>query len=220
MIIPDKIIRTHGHKLSLTINEHGQLIVRAPKHLPEKEIFKFIEEKEVWIVNKQDKINRVLTKNANLINYDEILYLGKTYSVVLVEGLSTPNLLDKDLVLPNKPAKKIVYIKKYFQSLASELLFKRVEYFAKLMKLDYSDLKIIDSIAKWGMCDNSKCIYLNWKLVMLPTDIIDYVIVHELSHILQMNHSPLFWEVVASIIPSYKKIRSILKSSNFLIRLY
>jgi len=220
MIMPDKIIKTHSKRLSLTINEKGEFIVRAPIGLREEEIFKFIKEKEDWVSKKQGNVKKILSANSRLINYEDALYLGKRYEVVEVKGLDSALVDDNKLYIPYSKNKKIRNIFNFLVNKSEQLIITRVEYFSKLMKLKYNNFKLINSVAKWGMCDSKRCIYINWKLIMLPTDIIDYVVVHELSHLLQMNHSKIFWDIVASIMPDYKRRKDILKESNFLIKMF
>ena len=88
------------------------------------------------------------------------------------------------------------------------------------MGLEFEGVKIINSRAKWGSCDSKSNLSFNFKMLMLPPNLIDYIIIHELSHLLELNHSQKFWEIVGSVMPSYKKHRQLLKSSGFLLTLF
>ena len=103
---------------------------------------------------------------------------------------------------------------------AKEILKNRVNYFANLMQLLPQSLVLCNSKRIWGSCSKEADIKLNWRLVMLPPDLIDYVVVHELSHIVEFNHSKMFWKMVSSILPNYKERRALLKKGDFLLHLY
>ena len=95
-----------------------------------------------------------------------------------------------------------------------------MEFFANVMQLDYAGATICNSKTKWGSCDSNRNIKLNFRLIMLPHKTLDYVIVHELSHILEMNHSKEFYKIVSAVMPSYKLHQKILKENNYLLGLY
>ena len=111
-------------------------------------------------------------------------------------------------------------LKNWVLGIAEEGILDRLDYFAELMDLVFESVKIVNSRAKWGSCDAKLNLTFNFKMVMLPPILIDYVVIHELAHILELNHSSQFWEIVASIMPAYKKHRETLKNSGFLLNLF
>ena len=149
-------------------------------------------------------------------------FLGKLYNMVRVKGIKEVLLEGNFLCIPEhiKPEKVPHLLKNWLVGMAEEVILDRLDYFAELMDLDFESVKIVNSRAKWGSCDRNLNLTFNFKMVMLPPIIIDYIIIHELSHILELNHSPQFWEVVASIMPTYKKQRETLKNSNFLLNMF
>lgn len=219
MITPKQIKRSATRKLTLKIDDKGDLIVTAPYNLSNSEIFTFVEQKQAWIRKKQNEIKSVLLQNQKIINLEEIFYLGKRCEIKLVEGIKSLEYRNLTIMLPVNSNKKKL-IKEFFLKEAEKVLIFRLNYLTELMKISMSGCNIISSKTKWGMCDSKKFIYLNYKLVMLPPDIIDYVIVHELSHLVQMNHSKNFWKLVEAVIPDYKKKQEVLKYCNFLIKMF
>lgn len=81
-----------------------------------------------------------------------------------------------------------------------------MEYFADLMQVNYTLIKIDNSKSRWGSCDQKGVIKFNLRLAMLPHKVIDYIIIHELSHLLEFNHSKEFYKIIESIMPDYKNI--------------
>lgn len=221
LVSPQQIKRTNRKTLSLTITPFGDLVVKAPKKMNMEEVFSFIQKKEKWINEKQSFIKNQIKANTKLINYEDILFLGKKYEVVLVEGLKESYLTDEALFIQSvntlQKRKKLV-IQWYLQNV-EEILIKRVFEIANKMKLTFKSIKIVNSKAKWGMCDQQKNLYFNWKLLLLSPNLIDYVIVHELSHIIELNHSKDFWKIVKSILPNYEKSKKILNDCSFITRL-
>lgn len=208
--------------MSLTINEKGELIVHAPQNMPLYDIFDFIKKKEKWIESKCNNILNILNNNKNIVEYNEVFFLGKKYNVLTTEGLKFPYITESSLLLPvckNKDKQKTA-IKTWLMSSVQNILIARVQKLSEFMKQSFNEINIINSRAKWGMCDNKRNLYFNWKLLMLSPDLIDYVIIHELSHLIELNHSKKFWEIVKAVIPNYKNLRNLLKECGFLIKLF
>lgn len=93
------------------------------------------------------------------------------------------------------------------------VLEERISYFAGRMKVDYNRITIRAQKTRWGSCSAKGNLNFNWKLMLAPGEILDYVVVHELAHRIEMNHSPRFWQQVAQILPDYKARRNWLKEN-------
>ena len=222
MLKPDVLIRTKRKTLSLTVDKEGKLIVRAPKQLKLEEIFDFVKRKENWIRKKQKSITNILEANKKILNYEQVLFLGKLYNVVLVKGIKEVRLEDGYLCIPArvKPEKFKNAIKKWMYNMCEEVLIDRTDYLANLMGLEFTSIKFGSYKAKWGSCDSKFNLTFNFKMLMLPPKLVDYIIIHELAHMIEFNHSQAFWEIVRSLLPTYKTQRTMLKSSNFLLGLF
>lgn len=222
MIEPKKIIRTKRRSLAITINQYGELIVHAPKNMPLYDIIEFVNKKQKWIEEKTQAINDVLSKHKEIIEYKEIFFLGRRYKICETQGIEESYLTENTLLIrPCKNfAKKQEQLKEWYLSNVDKILIPRIEKLAKFMKQQYSTINILNSKAKWGMCDNKKNIYFNWKLLMLSPELIDYIIIHELAHLIELNHSPKFWEIVRAVLPNYKHLKEVINKCGFLIKLY
>ena len=95
--------------------------------------------------------------------------------------------------------------------LAKELLLKKCRYFAERMGVSYGMVTVREQKTRWGSCSTKGNLNFNWKLVLMPPEVLDYVVVHELAHRLQMNHSAAFWAEVGKILPDYRERRQWLK---------
>lgn len=96
---------------------------------------------------------------------------------------------------------------------ARTILTKRTDYYKEILKVDYEKIRIGNQKTIWGSCSGRRTISYNWHLILMPEQIIDYVVVHELCHLIEMNHSPAFWEKVSEVLPDYQSRREWLKEN-------
>ena len=221
MITPTAIIRTNRRSLSLTISKNGELIVRAPKRLSMEYIYSFIKQKEKWILNKQNNIKNSNLQNYNFINGSEYLFCGKVYRKIEINKLKDIEIADDNIFFPanlDGYQTKIIAVK-WYTNLTKEILKNRVEYFAYIMQVDFSAIKIDNSKTRWGSCNQNGVIKFNLRLSMLPHKVIDYIIIHELSHLIEFNHSKNFYRIIESVMVDYKKYKQMLKDYNFVLQL-
>lgn len=222
MIKPDLIIKTNRRSLSIIISKEGKVIVRAPKRISAEYILSFVKEKERWIDKKLKMINDVNLKNGKFLNYEEFLFCGSSYKPLYIDKLKKIELCNNNLICPSIEDKLQLLnkIKRWYKKTASKILSERLEYFAKLMQVNYKSLTISNSKNRWGSCDSNGNIKLNFRVVMLPHRVVDYVIIHELSHLIEFNHSKEFYKIISSVIKDYKQQQKILKEYGFVLMLF
>lgn len=219
---PNVIIRTNRRSLSITVSKNGEIIVRAPKRLEMDYILAFLKEKEKWIIRKQKEIQEGKQSNYSIANYEVFLFCGKQYKRMDVEGVKDIELSNTNIIIPkNIDNKKLVnLLKKWYLTLCKDVIVNRCEYFAKLMNVYFDSISFMNNKSRWGCCSKDGVIKFNFRILMLPHRVIDYIIVHELSHLLEFNHSERFYNIVASIMPDYKDQKRLLKNYSFLLELY
>lgn len=96
---------------------------------------------------------------------------------------------------------------------AREVLTKRTEYYKTRLGVEYAGIRIGDQKTRWGSCSSRRTLSYNWHLILMPPEIQDYVVVHELCHLIEMNHSKAFWDKVGEVLPDYQKRRAWLKEN-------
>lgn len=222
MVQPDLILRSPRRSLCLSISKDGKLIVHAPRRLSVNEIYKYIKEKEKWIISKQKEIETKLAINKEIISYKEFLFLGKKYSLKIVNGLKKIELSDDCILIPSNIENDCILqkVKLWYIKHAKKILFERLEYFANLMQLDYASIKLCNNKTRWGSCDSKRNIKLNYRLIMLPHKAVDFVLIHELAHIIEFNHSKQFYKIISKVMPSYKLQQKILKEYDYVLSLF
>ena len=93
--------------------------------------------------------------------------------------------------------------------------YKRVSYFARLMGVSYRNITIREQKTRWGSCSSEKNLNFNWKLILAPPEVLDYVVIHELCHLKEMNHSKAFWDEVEKVMPEYETYKLWLKENGW-----
>lgn len=209
-----KLTRSHRKTLSLMINAMGEIEVRAPMRLPVKAITAFIQEKQDWLQEKLlIKHQQLLAQNSFQINIGaKILLRGQEYlitchqnpSFVFEEGkLFVPeNICLDDL--------KINIVERY-KSIAKQVLTEKVIYYSNLLELYPQNIKINSAKTHWASCSGKNNLNFSWKLIMADDKTIDYVVIHELAHIKEKNHSKKFWLIVKQYQPDFNEQRLALK---------
>lgn len=222
MITPDYIERSNRKTLSLTVLKNGNVIVKAPINMKDEIINHFVEEKQDWIREKLFVINKTNSKFDDVINYKKFMLYGNRYSLLL-DNVKKIETNDKfQIILPQKtePEKILKTLKTWYKKMAKQVLFDRLSYVESRIKLKSNSFRIGDSKGRWGSCNSNGVICLNFRVLMLPPALIDYVIIHELCHLVEMNHSKNFWKLVETFLPNYSKLKKAIKEYSFLLGLF
>lgn len=104
-----------------------------------------------------------------------------------------------------------------FRKQAAVIFAERTAYFANIMGVEYGGITIREQKTRWGSCSSKRNLNFNWKLVLAPRNVLDYVVVHELCHLIEMNHSPRFWAQVENVLPDYRYERKWLKDHGWML---
>lgn len=218
------LARTKRKTIGIIIDRNGEVKIHAPYRASNSQICEVVRKKADWI---ERKVIEIKARNSKLIcrqfvGGEKILYLGKEYilqivekdsgrsDVIIHEGTVTvyisPGLSDESRKETIKEA-LIKWYKRHF----SEIVKERLENYSLQLKAAPIKVVIKNQKTMWGSCSQKGNINLNWRLVMAPVEIIDYVIVHELCHLKVMNHSKEFWNLVASTLPNFHESKNWLK---------
>ena len=184
-----------------------------------------MEKKKRWIKQKLAIQNDALkVQPKQFINGELFCYLGENYPLKVESG-SYPDLkfqqekliaYVRDISANNAPAIKQMLIK-WYQQKAEIILQERTKKYSEVIGVTPSKITIKTFKARWGSCSIRREIQYNWKIIMAPKHIIDYLVVHELCHIRHHNHSPLYWKTVAKYHPEYKECKIWLKNNASLL---
>lgn len=206
------VARKRGQKtLRLRVDNKGQVQVSIPWLVSKSQVVSFIKSKQDWIHEQQAE--------THFVPYNGML-LGKKLQLIIRQNSDTVRTKQdgKHLIvhfqeqydpLDEKHIAKIEKaIMKALRVEAESVLLPRLKELADMYGFHFSSSSIKQVIGRWGSCDSRKHITLSLFLIQLPIEMIDYVIIHELTHTLHMNHSPQFWHDVSKLCPEYKEIRA------------
>lgn len=206
--IQHQLIRSKRRTLGLQITRDAMLVIRAPHRLPEKDICGFISRQMPWILKKYEQVLQFKeAKPAKQFKEGErFLFLGNEYTLTKSSDTIRRVILeDQSLVLSSKYFDKAQkFLEKWYREEAYEYINERAKFFSRLMGRKYSKIKLGTASTRWASCGPTGNLNFNWKLMMAPPEVVDYVVVHELAHIDIKDHSARFWKEVARYCPDYK----------------
>lgn len=207
-----EIIRSKRRTLALQIGKNGKLIIRAPLKLSEKYIQDFISKNRVWIQKHQSKKKQNLAKK--FIEGENFWLWGNKY-ILKFSNKTQPKITDNYLEIHPAYQKNPQKVSQdFYKNELEKILPERVNFWVKNMNLKPKNIKISSAQNRWGSCTAHENLNFSFRLAMVPLEILDYVIVHELAHLKQLNHSPTFWKVVEQTLPNYKKSRKWLRENS------
>lgn len=206
--------RNERKTLSIYVESNGKINVLAPKKISTEELNQLIEDKRYWIyktLSEFEELNEIKVERE-IVDGEGFLYLGRSYRLIIRKNLKRPLTLWKGrfyLDEKNKNQGKN-HFKDFYRVKGMEYIFNRVEYFKKKLGVDPNPVRVMELKNRWGSCSD-KYLNFHWKVVLAPLKVIDYIVVHELAHIIEPKHNDKFWELVESVIPDYKERKEWLK---------
>jgi predicted metal-dependent hydrolase len=213
-----RIVYSDRKTLSIIVERDRSLLVRAPKGMSAEEIRKRVEEKKLWIYEKvrhPQKYPPVPLKKE-FVTGETVLYLGRNYRLeVTDQGFDTVHFDSCFYLSRRQKAHAGKLFQDWYVTRAEEKLLPRIRRFAESMGVAYNRLLISDLKYRWASCTPKNNLNFNWRIVKAPLYVIDYLIVHELAHLLEPNHSPKFWNIIAVQVPDYEKPKRWLKDYGY-----
>lgn len=192
----------NGKKISLHIDSSGRITVKVPKQTNEETIKSVVESNGKLILEKLQNIE-ASRETPKIREYEEegkFLHLGKYYA--LNELIEIGDLSEEELK---------VKLKKFYFASCKKTVGERISRYQTQLRVKPKSIEIVESRTKWGSCSSDKKLTFNYRLAMAPIEVIDYVIIHELCHLLHMNHDRSFWRRLGSIMPDYKEKEAFLE---------
>jgi len=214
-IVPYVLRRAKRRTIGLSIDHRG-LRVGAPPRASLREVESLILHHAEWVAQKLDEWrSRRRPETLKIVDGTRLPWLGESLEIRV--ALGSNRVLWNELAAPvltlclRAPAEAPRVLEKALRDKARLLFAERLAHFAIPLGLIVPPLSLSAARTRWGSCSLKTGIRLNWRLLHFPRHIIDYVVVHELAHLHQMNHSRRFWAVVGQVCPDYKAARDELK---------
>jgi predicted metal-dependent hydrolase len=219
--IISQVIRTKRRTLVLQIMPDASLIIRAPARAPEEMIRQAVQKKMPWILKKQRMARATFRPPVKFVDGEEFPYLGKWHKLLVVPGASVPLVFNENGFLlsgTHLPEARRLF-EEWYKKKAFEIIRDRIKQYAEMTGLKYSNISISSAKKRWGSCSLKGRLNFTWRLVMTPLAVVDYVIVHELAHLEEHNHSSRFWRKVRVLLPNYLQAKQWLKNNYLLLNL-
>jgi len=160
-------------------------------------------------------------KEKEFVNGEGFLYLGESYRLQITKNQKEPLILkDKYFYLSENYLNKAreVFID-WYKKRAFEKISERIEFYAKIKGCTYNKINITNAQRRWGSCSPSGNLNFNWKIIMAPLSVIDYVVIHELTHLEELNHGERFWLKVKALMPNYEEKHQWLKENGHMLNI-
>lgn len=217
-----RIVRSRRKTVALVVTTEGELEVRAPLRFSRHQIDTLVREKSSWIEKQVERAHKAshLTAHRQLGDGARLWYLGKSFPLRLSASGAGKVHFVHEFTLPESALPKATsLLTNWYKAQAHALINERVDLYAQRFGLKVTGVRISSARTRWGSCSQKNALSFTWRLIMAPLEVIDYVVIHELAHILEKNHSRAYWANVEQMLPDYKVRRAWLRNNGRLLDL-
>jgi predicted metal-dependent hydrolase len=209
-------------KLTITVERDRSVVVHAPEETSDEKIRQVVESKRQWIYEKighpQKYQDLPHAPGKELVSGESALYLGRQYRIEMVKtGLSEIQFAQRFFIPATLGEKTEEALREWYINKAKEKIVPRVKRHARELGVNFAKVKIVDNRYRWGSCTVNYNVNFNWRLIKAPMFVIDYIIIHELAHLIESNHTPKFWNIVRAQSPTMEKAKAWLKENGQLL---
>jgi len=211
-----QIVRSAKRKrLTITVERDRSIVVHVPEGTSDDTIQRLVDTKRQWLFSKlhhSQKYRQPEAPGKEVVNGESAAYLGREYRIELTETESGKVEFSRRFLIPlAQRLKRKEVLKEWYLNRAMETILPRVNLLARDLGVKVAAAKIVDNRYRWGSCTVKDHVNFNWRLIKAPVYVIEYVIVHELAHLLEANHTPRFWNIVRAKAPNSEKAKIWLK---------
>lgn len=207
--------------LEIQVNPDGRVRVLSPFSLLEKDVLKYVESKSTWILTKLNDFNKIDLSliEKTIKDGEKFLYLGQSYELKIMKDsikTTTLSLLKNQMILKTSSFNQ-EYLKefliKWYKKKGLDKIKERVGFYQPYILVKPKDIVVKEQKRRWGSCTSKRRLLFNWRIIMAPLSVLDYIVVHEMCHLIHMNHGKEFWTCVERILPRYKEEKRWLKEN-------
>jgi len=210
--------RSKRQSLGISVERDGSVIVRAPFQTEINHIERFVSEKRVWIFQKLAKKKALNRKKPQreFVNGQGFLYLGKSYRLKFIDHAELKSQKAKNRktlrlwqgyfeLLESEKSKGREHFVSWYKMQLQKQLKTRIPRYDKRIGVAVKGFRILDLGHRWASCGRNGAISFNWRSIMAPIWVFDYILVHEMVHKIERRHSKKFWRLVSRVIPDYEE---------------
>ena len=217
---PFEIIRTDRVKSASIDVEDNLVKVTVPKNLSDERIEELIKGRILWIKQKLAlQASAIVSKPKEYVDGEAFAYLGRNYRLKCAKGVEeSVKLKSGYLNVTTKNGKRNsehlkAVVEQWYRTKALSRLNDKTRRYSAILKVEPTSINLKDYKAMWGSCSPKGVVSYNWRIILAPHKIVDYIVVHELCHLIEPNHSSKYWKQVMSVIPDYENSKEWLKNN-------
>ena len=219
---PVEVVRTDRKRSALIYLEGEVIKVRVPKSLSDGRVRELITKRTPWIKTKLKEVfERPIVKPKEYVSGEAFAYLGRNYRLKIVVG-DEPSIKLKGgyiratVLKADKTAQATIrsMLVSWYRQHAETRLGEKTDRLAKIVGVQPNSITVKDYKSRWGSCSKSGDISYNWRIILTPHRIVDYVVVHELCHMLEHNHSDRYWRHVKQYVSDWRECRDWLRAES------
>ncbi len=217
-----KIIRSKRRTVGLQVTPEAHLIVRVPPRMSLEAIHEIVRKKLPWIESKQRfaRAHYLPAVPKAFVAGEKFLYLGEEHELFVVPGTHGPLAFNEKGFFLREGCLPLArwLFRDWYRARAGELLGDRVRHYAGRTGARYSRVSLSNAGGRWGSCSSKGVLNFSWRLVMAPREVVDYVVVHEVVHLEELNHSKRYWKKVEALAPDFLKAKQWLERHRRLLQ--
>ncbi|MCK4259834.1 MAG: M48 family metallopeptidase [Halanaerobiales bacterium] len=220
MKIDYKIIYSKRKTLNISVERDRKVIVRAPEGLSEERIEEIVQSKKQWIKEKVNHAQKYpnVSDLKEFVSGETLMYLGRNYQLLVVDHeIDGVEFNQRFLISRSNQKDANTFLKKWYKERAIQMIKPKAERYARNLGVEYNEVKISEMRYRWASCITKNNINFNWRIIKAPMYVLDYLIVHELVHLIEPNHTPEFWNILSIQVPNYIKAKKWLKENGHLL---
>lgn len=214
------VVYSKRKTVSITVERDRSVVVRAPVGTSDEQIERLVREKGFWIYEKTKHKQKYAPTGSvkEFVAGASIPYLGQQYRLDVISRSFDGVLFDDKFVISKRSARRASDLfQTWYLEQAEKTILPLVKNYSSKTGAEYNSVRIVDLKYRWGSCTPKNNLNFNWRLIKAPIRVIEYVIVHELAHLLEPNHTERFWQIVKTQIPDYFRAKQWLKENGSLL---
>jgi len=215
-----KIKYSNRKTLNITVERDRTIIVRAPKSLTSERISEIVESKRHWIREKLEHSQKYPLDYSpkEFVSGETLMYLGKNYQLLVKqEDFDGIKFNQRFAISKSNQGDANKLFKNWYMERSLLKIQPLARKFAESLGVVYNECKVSEMKYRWASCTPKNNIIFNWRIIKSPMYVIEYLVAHELVHLLEPNHSPQFWHILSIQIPDYEKAKDWLKVNGHLL---
>jgi predicted metal-dependent hydrolase len=199
---------TRRKTLGLTVDRGGELVLHCPESTDADDLTRWTRSKLLWVhrklAHKEEMASKV--REPEFVTGESFSYLGRSYRLIIVPEQPTPLRFDGHRFALQRDARASAtdHFRHWYVDTGRKWLTQRVASLTRKVSASPTRIDVRDLGFRWGSCGKSGVVYFNWRLLQLPVRLIDYVVTHELAHLVEPHHGPNFWRVLDHSLPDWR----------------